>query len=89
VIAAPDRVAIEAAVVQRDAPVRANVAQRKDPSVTTAPDEDRVAEQRFVHEPARSHVMADERDIPQAAQKLGLEILHGLVPGSPPVVTLA
>src|SRR5262249_21886910 len=84
VIAAPDRVAVEAAVVQRDAPVRADVAQRKDPSVAAAPDEDRLAEQRLMHEPARSHVVADERDIPQAAQKLGLEILHGLVPGNWP-----
>jgi hypothetical protein len=89
VIAARDRLAVEAAIMQRDAPVRADVAQGKNPSVATAADEQRLAQQRLVYEPAGTHLRAHERDVPQTAQKLGLEIVHGCVPGGFPVVRSA
>jgi hypothetical protein len=50
-VAAGDGVAVEAAVMQRDAAVGTDVAQRKDASIAAAPDEHRLAEQRLVHHP--------------------------------------
>src|SRR5215831_185221 len=85
VIAARDRLTVEAAIMQRDAAVRADVAQRKDAPVVTAADEQRLTEQRLGYEPTRTHVRTHERDIPQTPQKLGLEIVHGYVPGAVPV----
>src|SRR5262249_52318719 len=92
VVAARDGVAVKPAVMQRDAAVGADVAQRENPSVAPATDEQRFAEQRLVHEPPGAHVGAHERDGPQPAQKLGFEVVHGLIPGAArarPVVTSA
>ena len=62
--------------------MRADVAQREHPSIAGAADQDRLAQQRLVHDAAGPQVGADECDVPQSAQQLGLEILHGLVPGA-------
>src|SRR5262249_41009105 len=69
VIAACDGLAVEPAIMQRDAAVGADVPQRKNPSIAPATDEQRLAEQRLVHEPPGAHVGAHERDVPQPAQK--------------------
>src|SRR6476660_1064336 len=50
-VAAGDGVAVEAAVMQRDAAVGTDVVQRKDASIAAAPDEHGLAEQRLVHHP--------------------------------------
>ncbi len=83
VIAAGDGLAVEAAVVQRDAPVRADIAQREHLAVAAAADQHGLAEQRLVHGPTRFEVGADERDVPQSAHQFGFEILHRPVPGPP------
>src|SRR5262249_58512945 len=79
VVAARDGLAVEPAVMQRDAAVGADVAQREDPSIAPAPDEQRLAEPRLVHEPTPAPVGAPERAVPQPAQKFGLEVVPGLV----------
>src|SRR5262249_59057591 len=73
VIAACDGLAVEPAVMQRDAAVRADVAQREDPSIAPAPDEQRLAEQRLVHEPTGAQGGAHGRHVPQPRQKFGFE----------------
>ena len=80
-VTAGDGVAVEATVMQRDAAMGTDVAQRKDASVASAPDQHGLAEQRLVHHPPGTHVGAQERDVPQPAHKFGFEILHPLSPG--------
>src|SRR5262249_12438877 len=82
VVAARDGLAVEPAVMQRDAAVGADIAQRENPSVAPAADEQRLAEQRLVHEPSGAHVGAHKRDVPQPGQKFGFEVVHGLIPGA-------
>src|SRR5215472_18345030 len=60
VVAARDGLAVEPAVMQRDAAVGADVAQREDPSIAPATDEQRLAEQRLVYEPTGAHLGAHE-----------------------------
>src|SRR5262249_12979273 len=81
VVAARDGLAVEPAVMKRDAAVGADVAQRKNPSIAPATDEQRFAEQRLVHEPPGAHVGAHERDVPHPAKKFGFKVVHGLIPG--------
>src|SRR5262249_62127829 len=64
VVAARDGLAVEPAVMQRDAAVGADVAQREDPSIAPAPDEQRLAGQRLVHEPTRAHRRPPRADAP-------------------------
>ena len=83
VIAARDGVAVEVAVMQRDAAVRAVVAQREHPIAAAAADDQRLAEQGLVNHAARPQLGARERDVPKTAQQFGLEVLHGRVPEMP------
>src|SRR5262249_37891286 len=55
----------------------ANVTQSKDLSIAAPTNDQRLAEQRLMHEATARHVGAHGRDVPQPAQKLGLEITHG------------
>jgi hypothetical protein len=83
VVAASDGLAVEPAVMERDAAMRTDVAQREDLGPAAAPDEQPLAEQRLCHHAAGPQVGAKERNVPQTAQKFGFEILHGPVPEMP------
>ncbi len=58
VITAGDGFAVEAAVVQRDAAVRTDVAQREHAAVACASDDHGLAQQRLRHQAAAPHVAA-------------------------------
>ena len=69
VIAALDFLAVEAAVMQRDAPVRADVEQAEDLAVLRTAEQQGLAEQHLRHHAAARQVAAGHGEVPNAAQE--------------------
>ena len=62
--------------MQRNAAMRADVAQCEYFPILRAADENGLAEQRLVHDATGAQIGADERHVPQSAQQFRFEILH-------------
>src|SRR5262249_35755001 len=82
VIAAFDLGSIEPAIAQRDAAMRANVAQGEDRPVAGAAQEQRLAEQRLGQSLAAPQPLAGDGEVPHLPKRRAAVILQSGIPST-------